>query len=83
MSLRESAMRHASDEPGRPVRIVVVDDHPIVLARGTTQQAFTRPDGALLLSAFYLNRPPRRLLKNYLRCHCCDRNRLKMLIYST
>lgn len=23
-------MRHASDEPGRPVRIVVVDDHPIV-----------------------------------------------------
>jgi len=26
---------------------------------------------------------PSRLLKNYLRCHCCVKNRLKMLIYSS
>ena len=26
---------------------------------------------------------PNRLLKNYLRCHCCVKNRLKMLIYSS
>jgi hypothetical protein len=24
-----------------------------------------------------------RLSKNYLRCHCCVKNRLKMLIYSS
>ena len=28
---------------------------------------------------FYPNRP----LKNYLRCHCCVKNSLKMLIYNT
>jgi hypothetical protein len=27
--------------------------------------------------------PFNRLLKNYLRCHCCVKNNLKMLIYNT
>jgi len=27
--------------------------------------------------------PFNRLLKNYLRCHCCVKNSLKMLIYNT
>jgi len=27
--------------------------------------------------------PLNRLLKNYLRCHCCVKNSLKMLIYNT